>query len=221
MNVGRHGEFRKQAGQVVLPGDDPALRAEFFLLRGMTDETDARVPPAEGSPGLAWAPAGRQHFMTRGFDNAADWYRRVLDVMPGHVEATLHLGRVLVDLKRPENATGTLRPLIADPCGTTECALASLFTGEAHEMRQSIDEAARAYARASGRFEVRQPALVALMQLSPRDSDAAYGAGLTRQFDETMPLAKRDGPDAWSIYLSGRRQNIDAVLRPLREAMSQ
>jgi hypothetical protein len=49
--------------------------------------------------------------------------------------------------------------------------------------------------------------------------DAATGARLIGHFAESTPLAAVDGPDVWSVYLRGRRQNVNAVLRSLREAM--
>jgi hypothetical protein len=221
MNTGRFAEFRTRAQHVRLGDDDPRLHAEFRLLRGMVDETIARVPPVSGSEAFHLAPDTRRREIARGFGSARDWYRRALDATPGHTEATLHLGRVLLDLERPQESIATLRPLVANPCANTPCALASLFIGEAHEMRQALDEAAGAYAIASSWFEVRQSALIALMQVAARGGTAANGPPLLAQFGETMPLTRRDGPDAWSTYVSGRRQNIDALLGPLREAMSR
>ena len=57
------------------------------------------------------------------------------------------------------------------------------------------------------------------MQLAVRAGDVATGARLVGHFGESTPLAAVDGPDAWSVYLRGRRQNVNAALRPLREAM--
>jgi hypothetical protein len=220
MNVGRLGDFRAQARQVRLAEDDRPLHGEFFLLCGMVEELLARVPPVPSGTSLTTNANGRQRFMTVGFGEAARWYRRAREAQPNHVEVTLHLGRVLLDLKRPDEAIGVLRPLVTNPCATTHCGLASLFIGEAHEMRHSLDESAKAYALASSRFDVRQSALIALMQLSVRGGTVTNGPPLIAQFVETMPLARRDGPDAWGTYLSGRRQNIQALLGPLREAMT-
>ena len=80
-------------------------------------------------------------------------------------------------------------------------------------------EAATAYAHAASLTDVRQSALLALMQLAVRSRDVATSTSLIGQFVERTPLAAVDGPDAWSVYLRGRRQNVTAVLRPLREAM--
>lgn len=235
MNVGRYSEFAKQADQFAPPRNDDTLRAEFYVLRGMAIESQTRTLPAgDSNPNPNMRPVPRPGMNTRGlgtnrfrdgragidFDAAAEWYRRALDASPGHVDAVLHLGRVLLDLRRPADAAETLQPLLGNPCASTACALAALFTGEAHEMREVTTDAAQAYVLASTRFDVRQPALIALMQLSTRDSAAADGPALIGQFANTMPLATREGPDAWSTYLSGRRQDVEAVLRPLREAMT-
>ena len=221
MNNARYGDFRAYAQQIRLIEGDLALRVEFFLLRGMVEESVARMPGAEARrrDSDELEPESRPHRMTRALDDAEGWYRRVLESAPGHVEATLHLGRVLIDLKHPQEALRTLRPLLTSPCGTTHCALASLFSGEAHEMLRANDDAATAYAHAASLTDVRQSALVALMQLAVRDGNGASGTRLIGHFAERTPLAALDGPDAWSVYLRGRRQNINAVLRPLREAM--
>ena len=61
MNVGRYAEFRDTRRQVVLPDDDPA-RGEFFLLRGMIEETlrgchqPRAVPTGPGCPTDGSAP---------------------------------------------------------------------------------------------------------------------------------------------------------------------
>ena len=221
MNNARYGDFKAHAQQIRLGEGDVAMRVEFFLLRGMVEESIARLPAAEAlrRDNEEIEPESRLHRMTRGLDDAAGWYRRALANAPAHLEATLHLGRVLIDLKRPQEALRTLQPLLTSPCGTTHCALASLFAGEAHEMLRANDDAAMAYAHAASLTDVRQSALVALMQLAVSAGDVATGARLIGHFAESTPLAAVDGPDAWSVYLRGRRQNVNAVLRPLREAM--
>ncbi|BCS32666.1 hypothetical protein TBR22_A18800 [Luteitalea sp. TBR-22] len=221
MNNARYGDFKAHAQQVRLAEGDVAPRVEVFLLRGMVEESIARLPAAEAvrRDNEEIEPESRLRRMTRTLEDAAGWYRRVLANAPAHLEATLHLGRVLVDLKQPQEALRTLQPLLTSPYGTTHCALASLFAGEAHEMLRANDDAAMAYAHAASLSDVRQSALVALMQLAVRAGDVATGARLIGHFAERTPLAALDGPDAWSVYLRGRRQNVNAVLRPLREAM--
>ncbi len=219
VNVGRYPDFIRQARQVRLTAGDTAMRAEFHFLQGMVEEHDARsTSPVDRNPNRR-LPDPRVRGATLTQDDAIREYRRALAAVPSHAEATLHLGRVLLERKRPDEAIDTLAGLVDRVCMSTLCALAALFTGEAHDVQGDFEKAAAAYARASSRQDVRQSAMVALVQLMVRSGDTRSGAGLLGHFAGTAPLAREEQPDAWSMYLSGRRQNIDAVLRPLREAM--
>ena len=156
MNNARYGDFKAHAQQIHLGEGDVAMRVEFFLLRGMVEESIARLPAAEPlrRDNEDIEPESRLHRMTRGLDDAAGWYRRALANAPAHLEATLHLGRVLIDLKQPQEALRMLQPLLTT-AGTTHCALASLFAGEAHEMLRANDHAAMAYAHAASLTDAR------------------------------------------------------------------
>ena len=221
VNIGRYRDFARQADQVRLPEADQAMRAELHFLRGMVREHASRsVPGSEQSRATdRGMPSSRLRGAALAQDDAAREYGRALDAVATHVEARLHLGRVHLERKRPDDAIATLAPLLTPTCAATPCALAALFTGEAHEARGEFDRAGAAYARASSRHDVRQSALVALMQLAVRRGSARSGADLLGQFTDGAPLSRRDGPDAWSTYLGGRRQDIAAVLGPLREAL--
>jgi hypothetical protein len=221
LNTGRYRDFARQADRVPLADADQAMRAEFHFLCGMVREHASRsVPGPEQSRDTdRGMPSSRLRRVARAQDDAAREYGRALAAVATHVEARLHLGRVQLERKRPDDAIATLAALLTPTCATTACALAALFTGEAHEARGEFDRAGAAYARASSRQDVRQSALVALMQLAIRRGRARSGAHLLGQFTDGAPLSRHDDPDAWSAYLGGRRQDIVAVLGPLREAL--
>ena len=229
-NVGRHRDFDRQAGQVRLPRDDNVMRAEFHFLEGMVEEHTARTTRAvrttsnQGMTSQRYTPAGGRpesplRVLALMLESAEKSYRRALEAVPAHEEARLRFGRVALDLRRPGDALTRLTPLLRTPCAAVTCGLAALFVGEAHDVRGDLADAATAYARASSVTEIRQSALVALAQLAVRRGDARAGAGLIGHFASGTPLSEQQGPDAWSIYLGGRRQNIGAVLEPLRGAI--
>ncbi len=230
LNVGRHDDFVRHARLVRLSRDDRTMQAEFHFLQGMIEEKTARATrgsAVQSSGGMGadrhatagGRPASALRELDLAMDSAAKSYRRALDAMPDHEEARLHLGRVALDVRRPEEALTRLAPLLKTPCTSITCGLAALFTGEAHDLRGEADDAGRAYARASTVAAVRQSALVALMQLAVRRGDVRAGTGLVGHFAEGAPLPRHDGPDAWSTYLGGRRQDIGAVLGPLSKAI--
>ena len=163
-------------------------------------------------------PNMRQLDVTQFFDRATTWYRRALAATPAHREARLHLGRVLLERQQPQEAVRTLASLTRAPCLDAWCGQALLFIGEAHEAMAAPARAADSYARASSAVAVRQSAIVALMHLALRRGDVPAAHALTGQFISTAPLARLDAPDAWAIYIAGRRLDAEAVLAPLRRA---
>jgi len=221
VNGGRHRQARALVARLRLPPDDPVMRAEVRLLAGMPDEFAGRmveesaIKSAVGST----VPVSRVRGIGLRLDEAARAYGQALAAIPSHREARLRLGRVQLERKRPAEAADTLAPLRTTPCRQVICGLAWLFTGEAYETSNRLNDASAAYAQASTALAVRQSALVALMQLSLRGGRPRQAFDLTSQFSAEWPLASLESPDAWSDYLAGRRADADAVLQPLREAL--
>lgn len=229
VTVGRHGDFEKQAPFVRLGEAPTETQAEFHLLEGLRQETASRYlvlgrgdrTSALGNtyqPALGM-PTSRQRLVNAALDRAGEAYRRALDLAPDHGEARLHFGRVALDRRRPDDAIARLASLVTSPCRTVICGLAALFTGEAHEQRSALEDASRAYAIASSVQDVRQSALLAMMQLAVRRGDSSRSAGLVTHFASSAPLAQVDQPDAWSAYVSGQRASIEGVLAPLRMSL--
>lgn len=217
-NGGRHREFARLAAQVRPSADGARAVAEYHVMRGMVDEHQARMGlNVVVQAGRSATTPGLQA-MLMALESASGSYRRALEAVPGHPLAQLRLGRTLLDRKKPGEALATLAPLMGIACRTSTCALAALFSGEAHLARGALDEASRAFALASSVVTVRQSALLALVHLATERGDPAPGRALIGHFAEGTPLGRLDQPDAWSIYMSGRRQDIEAVLAPAREA---
>jgi len=219
-------EDAERLGQAVrLPEPNPDLRAEHDLLRGILRERTARLVTGAGTPGVprnAGAAGGvsartdRAVVARRYWASAALWYERVLEARPGHVEARLRLARTWLDRDRPERALALMEPLIKPPCASQVCALAVLFTGEAHERRADVTRAAEAYRDASADARTRQSAVLALLGLSLQ-GDGQDALALAR----TVAQATSTGqpPDAWGVYVGGRREDAEAVLAPLRRGL--
>jgi hypothetical protein len=217
VNDRRLTEAGSIAEQVVLPEGDRAL-PEAFYLRGLIFETntrrlhDPRFPRAQ-----ELLPPSNIPWINRHLGDAADWYRRTLAATP-HQEARLHLGRVELERGRHSRALDVLQPLREAAASSWIGGLAWLFTGASHVALGSVDDAQRAFERASHVPEVWQSARVALMQLALRQGNLAGAAETSMDF--AAPQVPADNrPDAWSVYLSGRRPDDTAVLGPMREAI--
>ncbi len=241
LNTGKLEDVERVAGGLRLPEHAGDLQVQHDLLRGMVRERVARLATggratgythiggeaAAGPMGPVTSPAhaggvsirtGRDALARRYWTSAARWYERVLDARPRDPEARLHLARTWLDRDAPERALELLRPLASEPCATAICSLALLFSGEAHQRLGATEAASQAYLHASSDPRTRQSALLALVHLSLLRNDGA-GLPLALQLRDGAPLAHEIEPDAWGIYVGGRRANIDVVLAPLRLAV--
>ena len=218
VNDRRLTEASAIAEQIVLPEGDRAL-PEAFYLHGLIFETttrrlhDPRFPRAQ-----ELLPPSNIPWINRHLGDAANWYRRTLATMPNHQEARLHLGRVELERGRHSRALDVLQPLRETEASTWIGGLAWLFTGASHVALGAVDDAQRALERASHVPEVWQSARVALMQLALRQGNLAGAAETSMDF-ATAQVPADDRPDAWLVYLSGRRPDDSAVLGPMREAI--
>ena len=223
MNVSRLRDFRTQTSLFEVDESDPPLRAEYTFLRGMGEETMARLSDQPAGPvrGQGATLDGRAPAITLALRSARTWYRRTLAAAPQHPEARLRLGRVLLEQREIDDAVQVLTPLTSNPCTAIACGLAWLFIGEAREAAGTLPQAGAAYSRAASLLGTRQSALLALMTLAVRRGDIAAAYGLTAQLSTTSLLSSLDSADAWSIYVGGRRLDGEAVLAPLRDAAAQ
>ncbi len=221
---GRFPDVPREVSAVRVADDDAAARAALALLRGVGLETRARL--ADETPAGTTAVAMRRlqtpsriRSMLMAMEDAGKQYRRALDLVAGHREATLRLARVAIERGRLDEAEGVLAPLLAQPCRDVICGLAHLFAGEVRDARNDTEGAAGAYARASAVPAVRHSALVAMMQTAMRRGHAGGAYDVTRQFATPLALAPRQAPDAWSLYAAGRLIDTDLVLAQLRAAV--
>jgi len=218
---GRFPDVPREVSAVRVADDDAAARAALALLRGVALETRARLAD-EAPAGTAAVTMrrlqtpSRMRPMLMAMEDAGKQYRRVLDLVAGHREATLRLARVAIERGRLDEAERVLAPLLAQPCRDAICGLAHLFAGEVRDARNDTGGAAGAYARASAVPSVRHSALVAMMQTSMRRGNAGGAYDVTRQFATPLALAPRQAPDAWSLYAAGRLIDTDLVLAQLR-----
>ena len=241
LNSGQLAEFERLAGALRIADSHVEVRAELYVLRGMAHERSGRLVTSVRTMAPSYIPDQGQGLMGLGggttpsgstalrsdraavsrryFRTAADWYERALKLRPSHEEGRLHLGRTWLDRLEAQRAIDTLEPLTAAICVTSPCGLALLFTGEAHETLGAEELARDFYLRASGIALVRQTALVASTHQALRQGRAS-SLTLALQFRDRAPMAQQDVPDAWGVYVSGRR-TPEAVLTALRAELTR
>ncbi len=221
---GRFPDVTREAAAVRGADDDAAARAALALLRGVALETRARLadeaPTGTTAVTMRRLPtASRIGPMLMAMETAGREYRRALDLVPAHREATLRLARVAIERARWDEAERVLAPLLVQPCRDMICGLAHLFAGEVREARHDMEGAAGAYARASAVPAVRHSALVAMMQNAMRRGNTGGAYDLTRQFATPLALAPRQAPDAWTLYTGGRLIDTNLILVQLMAAV--
>ncbi len=217
----RYAECTREIAKTRVPGDDRDARAMFDMLRGVEAETRARltvnVSPEEAPYMARRPPQGARAGTVRNvLARAADYYRKVLALVPDDREATLRLARVAIERERFDEAASLLTSLLQTPCQDVICGLAWLFAGDLHDARQDPQQAAAAFARASSVPSVRTAALMALIQGNLRRGDAATAFALTTQFTAGNTRATDQMPNAWLSYTGGHPLDPARGLPPLR-----
>lgn len=219
LNDRRMTEASATAERIALPDGDRAL-PEAHYLRGLIHEASSRLLHDPGGPrSEELLPPSRVPRINGQLGDAAGWYRRALAASPLHQEARLHLGRVELERRRHASAIEVLQPLRDLQVSTWISGLAWLFTGASYAAVGSLDDARRAFDRASQSPGVWQSGRVSLMQLALRRGDLAGAADTSNAFASPHALRSDNQPDAWLLYVSGRRQDDNAVLEPMREAI--
>ena len=219
LNDRRMAEAYAIAERIALPDGDRAL-PEAHYLRGLVFETNTRLIPNWQVPRADdLLPPSRVPWINGQLGDAAGWYRRALDSSRFHQEARLHLGRVELERGHHARAIEMLQPLREQQVTTWIGGLAWLFTGASYVALGSLDDAQRAFDMASQVPDVWQSGRISLMQLALRRGDLAGAADTSSEFAAPHALRTENPPDAWLVYVSGRRQDDNAVLEPMREAI--
>lgn len=218
VNDRRMSEAHAVAQRIVLPQGDRAL-PEAHYLRGVLQETAIRIADPKALSAEDLLPQSRVQWINARLSDAATRYRRALEASPPHREARLRLGRVELERGRHARALDVLQPLRGDAGVPWIAGLATLFAGAAHMALGSLDDAARAFTDAAQVPDTSQSARVALMRLALRRGAPQDAADATRAFAVSRAQDPEDRPDAWLVYISGRRPDDEAVLGPMRDAM--
>jgi tetratricopeptide (TPR) repeat protein len=193
---------------------------ELLFLAGVMHE-------ALASPGVQEAFRGTDFYLRssvglssrRGeLNTAEDLLRRALKLNGGFAEARLHLGQVLAEQGRHENALTELTQALAAIKNPDQAYYGQLFSGRSAAALGRAAAAREAYEQAARLKPAAQSPLLALSQLaySRGDTDEA-----TAMLARVADLASPQGTDPWWTYHTsvGRfffeplRQNIVTTLR--------
>jgi tetratricopeptide (TPR) repeat protein len=198
-------------GQEVL-ASDPAM--PFYA--GVIHETFASptvqniVAAASSRPNVVLAI--KSAAIEAGLAEAA--FRRALDLDPAFGEARLHLGHVLHQLGRDDDAVDELERA-SDTLTLPELRyFLALFLGQAEAGRGHGDAAHGAFARAHALFPLAQSPLLAESHLSRREDDPARALATLRQI-LALPTAPEARDDPWWSYDISASRDADTLMRAL------
>ncbi len=133
---------------------------------------------------------------------AEGFFRRVLAINPGFVEARVHLARVIGLQGHHQEAIGELQQAIAATDDRLLLYYADMFLGDEEQTRGHRDAARSAYQRAAALYPLAQSPHLALSQLARRYGDRARALASIRQvFRVTADQANCDDP-LWAYHVS-------------------
>jgi tetratricopeptide (TPR) repeat protein len=147
-------------------------------------------------------------------EEAADHYRKALKARPDFAEARLHLGFVLTELGRDDDAAGELRRAVRDLQDSRHRYLADLFLGHAEYELGHAEPARDHFRRASDRCPQAQSPLLSLA-LVARQQEDRRGALEAMQKLLELPRAVPDEADPWWHYLRWQSQASGPFFREL------
>jgi tetratricopeptide (TPR) repeat protein len=133
-------------------------------------------------------------------------YRRAVAAAPGDAEARLHLGYVLLLLRRYPEARAELETASKAPNDRDVSYLGHLFLGRLCEAQRDLDAAASAYERALDVEPRAQSGLVALSLLEDMRGNRGRARSLIAAF-ATQPA--RQANDPWWSYHGSRVSSAD------------
>ena len=147
-------------------------------------------------------------------NRAASWLDQSLERVDDPL-ARLHLGRIQMLLKNPDDAERQLRAALTSPDEST-AYLARLFIGALYERQHRLIDALEAYRSADERFPLQQSASIAQSELLRRlDRGDEARAVLQRLLDSNS--GERDDP--WVRYFFERPGMADARLDEIRQTV--
>ena len=197
--------------------------AELLFLSGSLHETYG-APPYQTAARSAVLPTGIRIDIgseRSELREAERFFRRCIDVDPGHVEAHLRLGRVMVLTDRFADAADHLRMALSLASSTANGDSfleywGSLFLGEAEQALKHDDAARESFERAAALYPDAQSPRLALSALARRwgRRDAALVA-----IDRMFGLTKTRGIDSdpWWTYFAAQGRHAASLLDRLRK----
>lgn len=195
---------------------------DILFMSGTQQETYAS-PPVQSAARTAVLPVGV--FVDIGREGAAlrdaeTYFRHALTLNPGHQEARLHLGHVLIARGRPQEAAEVLRPLTFPDADPELQYFTALFLGAAEEGSSRLDQAREAYRRAAMIFPFAQSPYIALSALATRRGDRA---GALKEVQHVFDLTDRapDDQDPWWAYDVSQTRTVDERLFALNHAVDE
>jgi predicted Zn-dependent protease len=147
------------------------------------------------------------------FSTAEKRYRQALALDPALVETRIHLGKVLTELERPDDAVTELEAAATRSATPEDTYLAHLLAGRAEEARGRTDAAVAHHERATNTLPEAEAGWVALAHALDR-------AG--RRGEATAVVARvvaSDSPfvvDPYRAYHLGPRGGVEAAIAALR-----
>jgi tetratricopeptide (TPR) repeat protein len=148
---------------------------------------------------------------------AERYYRQALDVQPDLFDASLRLGRILLETSRVDEALAHLTQSATRATSSKERYLARLFLGRAYVRAQRWQEAIAAYTDADSLLPQCQTAALALSYAHQRHGDKERA-----QAQVTIALDRsKQGPceDPWWEYEFGYGRRAEALLDELRQKL--
>ncbi len=144
--------------------------------------------------------------------------RKALAADSHFVEANLRLGRVLTQLKRPEEALPYLQAAIAESHDRTVTYYAHLFSGDAALAVGRLPDSKLSYEIAVALYPDSQASRLGLASALRAGGDRpAALAAMARTL--VKPPASREGDDPWWDYYFGDAANVDRLMEELREPL--
>ena len=147
-------------------------------------------------------------------------FRRALAQQPGHLEARLRLGRVLLMRGRARESAEELRRVNTAATDDLMKYYAAMFLGGADEALGNYDESDELYSRASGLYPNAQSPHVAQSALARRRGDRAGAlAGIERVFE--LAAEYPDGDDPWWTYDTAAGRDAEALFDGLKQMFQE
>jgi len=210
-----HDTVHLQRARDLFPED-----VDILFLSGTQQEVYAS-PPVQSVARTAVLPIGYHVSVpseAAALRNAETYLRHALMRRPGHQEARLHLGRVLIVRGRPQEAAEELRHVTFPDADRELQYFAALFLGAAEEGSGRFAQARDAYQRASAIFPLAQSPYIALSALARQRGDRA---GALREIQHVFDLGDRstDDQDPWWSYQVCQTRPLKEWLESLNKSV--